>query len=187
MPHLRDSAANSGFMPRDDNPFYATGLFLYPLKTSELYSQIIQHMAIYRQPTWSHKKNINFNSLLSNQISGNWSAGWWDSMSLKYTFNANKWTSSHLWLMSMQKIYIFWSVVLVFIMNFVVIVTFHAISGIFSLKKSVWPLFYGWGSTALRLQSHYEETAYFFSFSSQEFLVLNWSTSEGWKTELTLE
>ena len=134
-------------------------LFLYPLKTSELYSQIIQHMAIYRQPTWSHKKNINFNSLLSNQISGNWSAGWWDSMSLKYTFNANKWTSSHLWLMSMQKIYIFWSVVLVFIMNFVVIVTFHDISGIFSLKKSVWPLFYGWGSTALRLQSHYEETA----------------------------
>ena len=28
---------------------------------------------------------------------------------------------------------------------------------------------------------------YFLSFSSLEFLVLNWSTSEGWKTELTLE
>ena len=49
------------------------------------------------------------------------------------------------------------------------------------------PPFYGWGSTVSRLQSHNKETVYFLSFSSQEFLVLSWSTSEGWKAELTLE
>ena len=32
--------------------------------------------------------------------------------------------------------------------------------------------FYGWGSTASRLQSHYEETVYFLPLSSQKFLVL---------------
>ena len=32
--------------------------------------------------------------------------------------------------------------------------------------------FYGWGSAAARLQSHYEETVYFQPLSSQEFLVL---------------
>ena len=47
--------------------------------------------------------------------------------------------------------------------------------------------FYGWGSTVSRLQSHYEENAYFLPFSSQEFLAFNWLTSEGWKAELTLE
>ena len=32
--------------------------------------------------------------------------------------------------------------------------------------------FYGWGSTASRLQSHYEEAVYFLPLSSQKFLVL---------------
>ena len=47
--------------------------------------------------------------------------------------------------------------------------------------------FIGWDLTVSRQQSHYEETVYFLPFSSQEYLVLNWSTSEGWKAELTLE
>ena len=47
--------------------------------------------------------------------------------------------------------------------------------------------FYGSGSTVSMLQSHCEETIYFLPFSSQEFLVLNGSTVEGWKTELTFE
>ena len=37
-----------------------------------------------------------------------------------------------------------------------------------------------------RLESHYEEKVYFVSLSSQEFLVLIWPTSEGWKTELNM-
>ena len=45
------------------------------------------------------------------------------------------------------------------------------------LKKKFLALFYGWGSTALRLDPR----------SSQKFLVLILSTSEGWKAELTLE
>ena len=40
---------------------------------------------------------------------------------------------------------------------------------------------------AWRLQSHYKEIANFLLFSSQEFLLLNWSTSEGLKAEVTLE
>ena len=47
--------------------------------------------------------------------------------------------------------------------------------------------FYGQGSTVSRLQTHDKETVDFLPFSSQEFLVLNWSTLEGWKAELTLE
>ena len=47
--------------------------------------------------------------------------------------------------------------------------------------------FYQWGLTASKLQSHYEEAVYFLPQSSQKFLVLIWSTSEGWKAELTLE
>ena len=35
--------------------------------------------------------------------------------------------------------------------------------------------------------SHFEEGVYFLPFSSQKFLVLILSTSEGWKAELTLE
>ena len=46
---------------------------------------------------------------------------------------------------------------------------------------------YGWGSTASRLYSHYEEAVYFLTLSSQKFSVLIWSTTEGWKAELTLE
>ena len=42
-------------------------------------------------------------------------------------------------------------------------------------------------SIASRQQSHYKEIANFLLFSSQEFLVLNWSTSEGLKAEVTLE
>ena len=35
--------------------------------------------------------------------------------------------------------------------------------------------------------SHFDEAVYFLPFSSQNFLVLNLSTSEGWKAESTLE
>ena len=35
--------------------------------------------------------------------------------------------------------------------------------------------------------SHFEEAVYFSPFSSQKFLVLILSTSEGWKAESTLE
>ena len=48
-------------------------------------------------------------------------------------------------------------------------------------------LFYGWGSTASRLESHFEEAVYLLSLSYQKFLVLISSTSAGWKAESTLE
>ena len=32
--------------------------------------------------------------------------------------------------------------------------------------------FYGWGSTASRLETHYEEAVYYLQLSSQKFLVL---------------
>ena len=35
--------------------------------------------------------------------------------------------------------------------------------------------------------SHFKQAVYFLPFSSQKFLVLNLSTSEGWKAESTLE
>ena len=47
--------------------------------------------------------------------------------------------------------------------------------------------FYGWGSAALRLQSHFEGAVYFLPLSSQKFLVLILSTSERWKAGSTLE
>ena len=47
--------------------------------------------------------------------------------------------------------------------------------------------FYGWGSTAWRLQSHYDEAVYFLPLNSQKFLVFIWLTSEKWKAESTLE
>ena len=47
--------------------------------------------------------------------------------------------------------------------------------------------FYGWGSTASRLQRHKQETAYLPSLSPQEYLVLILSTSEQRKAESTLE
>ena len=46
---------------------------------------------------------------------------------------------------------------------------------------------YGLGSTVSRLQSHYQETGFFLPLCPQEFLVRIWSTSEVWKTKLTLE
>ena len=39
---------------------------------------------------------------------------------------------------------------------------------------------YGCCSTTSRLQSHYKETVYFLPLSPQKFLVLIWSTLEGW-------
>ena len=54
-------------------------------------------------------------------------------------------------------------------------------------KKNFTIPFYGWSSTASSLQSHYEEAVYFLQLSSQKFLVLILSTSEGWKAESTLE
>ena len=47
--------------------------------------------------------------------------------------------------------------------------------------------FQGWGSTALKLHSQYEEKVYFLTQSPQGFLVLICLTSEKWKTESTLE
>ena len=47
--------------------------------------------------------------------------------------------------------------------------------------------FYGWGSTASRLQIHYEEGFYFLPLSFPKFMVLISSTSEEWKAESTLE
>ena len=65
--------------------------------------------------------------------------------------------------------------------------SFHIL---FPNKKTLWPLFmdvYGWVSTVSRQQCHYEETVYSVLLSPQEFLVLIWSTSEGWKAESMME
>ena len=43
------------------------------------------------------------------------------------------------------------------------------------------------GLQLLQDQSHFEEAVYFITLSSQSFLVLFLSTSEGWKAELILE
>ena len=43
------------------------------------------------------------------------------------------------------------------------------LTGLF--KKNFMAPFYGWGSTASRLQSHYKETVYFLPLSFQIFLV----------------
>ena len=47
--------------------------------------------------------------------------------------------------------------------------------------------FYGWSSTASRLQSHCEETAYILTLVPHDFLVLIKLALEGWKAELTFE
>ena len=50
-----------------------------------------------------------------------------------------------------------------------------------TLRKNFMAPFWGWSSTVSKLQSHYDEPAYFLSLSPQEVLVLIWSTLEGWK------
>ena len=54
-------------------------------------------------------------------------------------------------------------------------------------KKTLWPLFIMDGVQLPQGYCHFEEAVYFLSFSSQKFLVLILSTSEGWKAESTLE
>ena len=39
--------------------------------------------------------------------------------------------------------------------------------------------FYGWGSTASRLETHYKEAVYYLQLSSQKFLVLTVSWVSG--------
>ena len=51
-------------------------------------------------------------------------------------------------------------------------------------KKTLWPLFMDGPPQGY---SHFEEAVYFLPFSSQKFLVLILSTTEGWKAESTLE
>ena len=53
--------------------------------------------------------------------------------------------------------------------------------------KNFMALFYGWGWTVWRLQSHSRGTVYFLPLSSQELPVLIWSTSRRCKAELALE
>ena len=47
--------------------------------------------------------------------------------------------------------------------------------------------FYGWGSKLSQGYSHFDEAVYFLPLSSQKFLTLILPTSEGWKSESTLE
>lgn len=56
----------------------------------------------------------------------------------------------------------------------------------FSYEKAVYFMasFQSWGSPAPRLKNHHQEIDYFQLPSSQEFLVLTSSTSQGWKTQL---
>ena len=55
-----------------------------------------------------------------------------------------------------------------------------------NLKNNMVPL-YGWGSTALTLESNYEEKVFLLPLSPQEFLVFIQLTSEVWKVESNLE
>ena len=43
------------------------------------------------------------------------------------------------------------------------------------------------GSTVSKLQSHYKEIVYILLLDPQKFLILIWSTLEGWKAKSTLE
>ena len=54
------------------------------------------------------------------------------------------------------------------------------------LKKTLWPLFMD-GVQLFQGQNHFEEEVYFITLSPQKFLVFILSTSEGRKTESTLE
>ena len=47
--------------------------------------------------------------------------------------------------------------------------------------------FYGWGSTAWRLQSHYKETVYLLPLSPPESCSTDLIDLEGWKAELILD
>ena len=67
------------------------------------------------------------------------------------------------------------------------IFSFSRYSNFCIFKKNFMASFYGWGSIASRLQSHYGEVVYFLPLSSQKFLVLIWSILEGQKAESTLE
>ena len=55
-----------------------------------------------------------------------------------------------------------------------------------SIKKTLWPLFIDGVQLPLDY-SYFEEAVYFLPFSSQKFLVLIVSTSEGLNAESTLE
>ena len=65
----------------------------------------------------------------------------------------------------------------------------HYLCKVFALNpaKHFMAPFYGWGSTASRLQGHYKEVVYFLPLRFQIFLVLIWSTAEEWKAESTPE
>ena len=52
-----------------------------------------------------------------------------------------------------------------------------------TFKKTFWPIFMDGFQL---LQGYYKEAVYFLVLSSQEILVLIWSTSQGWKAGLTL-
>ena len=45
--------------------------------------------------------------------------------------------------------------------------------------------FDGWGSAASKLQSYFEGAVHFLPISSQKFLVVILSNSEGWKAKST--
>ena len=64
----------------------------------------------------------------------------------------------------------------------------YDLSGFKSKKtfKTFWPLFMD-GVQLPQGYSHFEEAVYFLPLSSQKFLVLILSTSEGWEAESTLE
>ena len=53
-------------------------------------------------------------------------------------------------------------------------------------KKTLWLLFMD-GVQLPQGYSHFKEAVYFLPFSSQKFLILILSISEGWKAESTLE
>ena len=52
-------------------------------------------------------------------------------------------------------------------------------------KKTLWPFFMD-GVQLPQCNSHFDEAVYFLPLSSQKFLVLNLSTSEGWKDWINL-
>ena len=56
----------------------------------------------------------------------------------------------------------------------------------FLKKKTLWPLFMD-ADQLPQSYSHFEEAVYFLPLSSQKFLVLILSISEGWKAESTLD